>query len=297
VEHRYEIVTINRAGKRHVHRYTADVALDAGDTVVLDGRHWLIVATEPASGDDPTRLIATPARYRIRLIHPDGREELAALRRFRPGSPRLGHAFTTLENGQPVSWQVVEERLAHESRDEPYLELIAERDYGEVEALPDHELEHALAARGDEVPVPATVFDRVSEGGLALELLALEPGEAPDWEAAEQYIDALVIDEIEDDLLELCGVRPDVDPRETWLDTVRERLQSDLRQFRADVEADHHHIEEWDYVGGRIFASVGSFEEEADPSSGHGWMCRLVDSGALAAAGFARVRKAELWPA
>ena len=34
---------------------------------------------------------------------------------------------------------------------------------------------------------------------------------------------------------------------------------------------------------------------KADPYSGHGWMCRLVDASALAAAGFERVRKAELW--
>jgi hypothetical protein len=31
--------------------------------------------------------------------------------------------------------------------------------------------------------------------------------------------------------------------------------------------------------------------------SGHGWMCRLVDAEVLGAAGFERVRKAELEPA
>jgi hypothetical protein len=118
----------------------------------------------------------------------------------------------------------------------------------------------------------------------------------PDWDEAERYVDALVLVEIEDDLLELCGVRPDVDPRDSWLDTVKQRLRTDLEQFRADIDGDHDQIEEWGYVDGRVFASVGSFEDEADPLSGHGWMCRLVDSGALAAAGFARVRKAELWP-
>jgi hypothetical protein len=35
-----------------------------------------------------------------------------------------------------------------------------------------------------------------------------------------------------------------------------------------------------DFRGGRIFMTVGSYEDEFDPGSGHGWMCRLVDRGA-----------------
>jgi len=80
----------------------------------------------------------------------------------------------------------------------------------------------------------------------------------------------------------------------TGLETVKERLRSDLDAFRTDVEGDHEDIEEWDYLDGRIFATVGSFEDEFDPNSSHGWMCRLIDSGALGIAGFERVRKPEL---
>jgi hypothetical protein len=43
-----------------------------------------------------------------------------------------------------------------------------------------------------------------------------------------------------------------------------------------------------------VLASVGSMSDEAHPDRGHGWMCRLADAGALAAAGFVRVRKADL---
>ena len=69
-----------------------------------------------------------------------------------PGGPRLGHSFTTIEDGAPVSWEVIEEAFAHDEQGEPFLDLVAERDYGEAEGdLPDHELEHALAARSDEV--------------------------------------------------------------------------------------------------------------------------------------------------
>jgi hypothetical protein len=292
---KYEVVTRHRAGKERRHEYVSDRDLSPGDIIVLEGRNWLIEWVEPGAGDTPDIVLAKPARYRLRLLHPDGREEVGAFRRVRPDAPRLGHAFTTIEDGQPASWQVTDERLAVDEDGEPYLELVAERDYGELEALPDHELEHALAARDAELPPGAVAtLSRAEMAGLAVELVALEAGEAPDWEAAEQYIDALILEEIEDDLLELCGVDPDRDPRDSWLDAVKERLRTDLERFRADVEGDHDEIEEWDFRSGRVFASVGSLEDEADPYSGHGWMCRLVDSGALAAAGFERVRKAEL---
>jgi hypothetical protein len=195
-----------------------------------------------------------------------------------------------------VSWQVVDQQLARDDDGEPYLELVAERDFGELEHIPDHELEHTLA-RLDEEELPAGAVEaltRAEAAGLSIELVALEPGEEPDWDEAERYIDALILEELEDDLIELCGVHPGRDPRETWLATVRERLLEDLRQFRADVDGDHDEIEEWQFRGGRIFASVGSADDEANPLRGHGWMCRLVDSGGLTAAGFQRMRKATL---
>jgi hypothetical protein len=207
--------------------------------------------------------------------------------------------LTTIEDGQPASWQVVEEQLARDENGDPYLDLVAERDYEEVEALPDHELEHTLARnQDDELPAAAAAtFARAEEAGLAIELVALEPGEEPDWDEAERFLEALVIEEVSEDLLELCGVDPDTDPKDTWLETVKERLRSDLAQFRADVEGDLDQIEHWSFRDGRIFASVGSPDDEADPLSGHGWMCRLVDAEVLGAAGFERVRKAELEPA
>jgi hypothetical protein len=33
------------------------------------------------------------------------------------------------------------------------------------------------------------------------------------------------------------------------------------------------------------------FDDDSNPSSGYGWMCRLVDAGVLQAAGFYRARK------
>jgi hypothetical protein len=297
---RYEVVTINRAGKERRRQFTTDDELERGSVLLLNGRYWLIERSESSV------IYAKPARYRVRLHHPDGREEIGAFRRFREEAPRLGHSFTTIEDGVPASWQVVDERVASDEDGEPFLDLRAERDFAELEAvageadedeaLPDHELEHALARRDEEsLPEGAVAtLSRAESEGLSVELAALEAGEAPDWEEAERYIRALILEEIEDDLIEMCGVNPDRDPRETWLDKVKERLLEDLRRFREDVEGDHDEIEEWDFHGGRVYASVGSLEDEADPDSGHGWMCRLLDVSALGAGGFERVRKASL---
>jgi hypothetical protein len=285
----YEIDTVTRHGAPRPHTYSSETELRPGDIVVLGGRFWLISEVEDG------KATATPARYRLVLRYSDGHEEPGGFRRFRPGAPRLGHVFTTAPEGHPVAWVVVDERTARDEQGEPYLELVAERDFSEVEELPDHELEHALAARDSELPEAAReTLARAEQTGLAVELVALEPGEAPDWAAAARLIDSLILEEIEDDVIEMCGVHPGRDPRETWLATVQERLRSDLSRFRDDIEGDHDEIEEWDFLMGRVFAAIGSVEDESDPDSGYGWMCRLVDSEALGAAGFDRVRKAEL---
>jgi hypothetical protein len=291
---RYELV-VTRAGNERVFEYATEEELEPGDVVVRDGRHWLVERVETPNGGMPARAFAKLARYRLLLRHPTGRVEAGAFRRYRLDAPSLGHAFSTLEDGQPVSWQVVDRQLARDTEGEPYVELVAERDYRELEELPDHELEHALAARESDLPPAAeATFARAEQAGYAVELVALDPGEVPDWAEAEEYMDALVLEEIEDDLLVLAGVNPDRDPRDIWLNTVKERLRADLEGFREDIEGDHDQIEEWDFRGGRIFASVGSFDDEADPDRGHGWMIRLLDAGVLAAAGFARIRKAQL---
>jgi hypothetical protein len=294
----YELLTHSPSGRERLDQYASEEPLTPGEVLQLRGRFWLLESVdEPAGESGLPRAIAKPARYRIRLRHPDDREEVGAFRRFRPGSPRIGHALTTIESGQPISWQVMDEQLAHDDDGEPFLDLVAERDYAEAEGdVPDHELEHALERQLDEgLPqAAAAAVARAAEQGLDLELVSLDPGEEPDWPESGRYIDALIFEEIEDDLFEQCGVDVDHDRRETWLATVKERLRADLEAFSNDIDGDHDEIEEWDFRGGRIFASVGTYEDEFDPNSGHGWMCRLVDSGALGAAGFERVRKYDL---
>jgi hypothetical protein len=294
-DYHYDIAAHHRTGQEHVHRYASDEPLQVGDVVRLEGRYWLIESVEPGGEELSGRAVAKPGRYRLTLRHPDGREETGAFRRWRPDAPRLGHSFSTLEDGSPVSWEVVDQQPARDEQGEIYIELIAERDFAELEELPDHELEHALARRGEE-ELPegaAATLERAQQAGLSIELVALEPGEEPDWEEAERYIDALVLEEVEDDLLELCGVDFDR-PRETWLATVKERLRSDLEQFRGDIEGEQDEIERWSFRGGSIFVSVGSEDDESDPDKGHGWMARLVDSGVLGVAGLERVRKADI---
>lgn len=287
----YTFDLVGRSGAVHHHTYTDDDGLRPGSVIRVDGRDLLVQRIEP----DGPRLIVAPARYRMVLRHPDGREEAGAMRRYRPDRPRVGHAFATLDEGRSVTWIVGDERLAQDDQGEPYMELIAERDYGEYEQTPDQELEHALVLNNDVPPEAAAVLGNAARSGLAVELVALEPGEEPDWDEASRYIDALIIEEVDADLIDMCGVDRRR-PQSTWLGAVKERLSADLQSIRADIERDHDQITEWDYRDGRVFAAVGTIEQESDPLSGHGWMCRLVDSGAFAAAGFARVRKAELWP-
>jgi len=125
-------------------------------------------------------------------------------------------------------------------------------------------------------------------------MAALEAGEEPDWEAARRYIDAVVLDEIEDDLVEMCGVDTETDRSERWVETIKARLREDLERFRNDIQTDRDQIQRWELGPIRIFVSAGEWGDESDTDKGHGWLCRLVDSGALAAAGFTRVRKADL---
>ena len=288
----YEVVTVNRAGLERVYPWVAEDELAPGSVVHVGGRDWLVYELDER---EPPRALAKLARYRLRLVYPDGREEIGGFRRYRADGPRFGHGFTTILDGDPISWDVVEDRLASDEDGEPYLDLVAERGYDEADGeLPDHELEHALARRGELSEAAQATLEQADEAGLAVELVALDPGEAADWEEAGRYLDALTLDTVEDDLLELCGVDTANDREEAWLDTVKQRLQEDLEQLRADVEGDHDEIQEWEFQDGRVFVSVGSVDDESDPYKGHGWLCRLLDSGALGAAGFVRVRKAQL---
>jgi hypothetical protein len=273
-----------------VRRYVAEEPLAPGSVVALAGRYWLVESV------DDGRAQARPARYRLTLRHPDGREEAGAIRRFREDAPGMGHQLSTYVDGAPVTWSVVEQRLARDDAGAPFLESVAERDYAEGEALPDHQLEHALEREPEGSETAAAVFARAAEPGIAMELVALEAGQAPDWDEAVRFLASLTLDEIGEDLLELCGVHPGRDPQATWLDAVKRRLGDDLESFRADVEGNHDEIEEWDFQDDRIFAAVGGADDESNPLSGYGWMCRLVDSDLLGAAGFRRVRKALLMP-
>jgi hypothetical protein len=286
----YELAHVNRLGHELVHPLLTEDELEPGSIVRAEGRDWIVDRVEGS------HVMLEPARYRLVLRHPDGSEDAGAFRRYRLDAPRAGHTFSTVVDGAPVSWEVVDERLARDREGKPFLELTAERDYSERDeppTLPEHELEHALV-RDDDNDAAAAGLARAAEAGLLVELVALEPEEAPDWDEGARYIDALMIEEIEDDLLVLCGVDPERDPRESWIETVKERLRADLESFRADLEANHDQIEEWDFRDGRVFVAIGTFDDQANPESGFGWMSRLVDASVTAAAGLTRVRRADL---
>ena len=67
-------MTVTRTGVERMREFASDDPLAPGSVVRLDGRFWLIASIEP-SEDAPARALAEPARYRLRLRHPAGREE------------------------------------------------------------------------------------------------------------------------------------------------------------------------------------------------------------------------------
>ncbi len=288
----YVLTLVSPHGRR-TEQFRSQGPLGPGDVVELRGRTWLIDRQEEGNADQP-RLVAFPARYRFVLQHEDGRKEFGALRRVGEEAPGLGHAFTTMLDGVPVTWQVIAQRLARDGDGQPLLELVAERDFSEVEGVPDHDLEHRRS-RSEELSAAAeATLDRAASEGLLLELVGLDAGRVPDWEAAAHFIDSLIFEEVAEGLLELAGIRAGDLPLERELELLKQRLHEDLDRFRTDVETDRDQIEEWDLHGLRVFASTGTWEDQFDPDRGHGWMVRLVDSGALGAAGLPRIRKTEL---
>jgi hypothetical protein len=281
----YTLMTHDRSGNKRSHPYTSPDPLEKGSVVLLGGRHWLV------EGVDGTRVQTRPARYRLSLRHPDGHLEAGAFRRFRSDAPIVGHRLATLENSKPVSWVVMQARLARDDVGEPFIDLIAEQDHGVVESPPDHQLEHAHERQGDADIAVAATLTEAHRAGLAVELVGIEAGHAPDWDEASRYLDSLVLEELEDDLIEQSGVNTRRDPQELWLEIVKHRLRSDLESFRHDAEGRHREIKEWYFAESRIFAAVGNFDDDLNPSRGYGWLCRLVDAGVLQAAGFYRAHK------
>jgi hypothetical protein len=257
----YEIVTCDRSGRGRVRPYDSEDALVPGSVLMLSGRYWLVERVERSRGH------AQPARYRLTLRHPDGHQESGAFRRFRADAPTVGHQLTTLEDGAPISWTVIEQRLARDYAGEPFLESIAERDYAETESLPDHQLEHPLAQERGDTSAADTLLARAAAPGLAIELVGLEAGQAPSWEEATRYLDSLILEELEDDLLEQCGVNPGRDPQRTWLDKAKRRLRDDLDSFRGDIERDHDQTEEWDFRGARSSQRLGASTTTRTPTA------------------------------
>ena len=283
----YQLVHVNRVGHEHTQPYRSETELSEGDLVHVEGRDWLVDAV------DGEQVRLEPARYRLVLRHPDGRAESGAFRRYRADAPRVGQRSA---RSSTASRQLAGRRRpalsATSGQAVPRADRGARlREAEDAPDLPGHELEHALAREDDRDEAVATLA-RAEESGQLVELVALEPGEAPDWDEAGRYIDALILEEIEDDLVVLCGVDTERTRRRPGSRPSRRGCTKTCAASATDIESGHDQIEEWDFRDGRMFASIGSFDDQANPDSGHGWLSRLVDSSASAAAGFSRVRKA-----
>jgi hypothetical protein len=66
---------------------------------------------------------------------------------------------------------------------------------------------------------------------------------------------------------------------------------------RTGKERIHRHASDEPLQPGQVLRLEGRYwllESEANPDASYGWLCRLVDVSALAAAGFRRVRQHDL---
>ena len=115
----YQLVHVNRVGHEHTQPYRSETELSEGDLVHVEGRDWLVDAV------DGEQVRLEPARYRLVLRYPDGHIESGVFRRYRADAPRVGHAFSTIVDGVPASWQVADDRLKRDERGKPYRELTA----------------------------------------------------------------------------------------------------------------------------------------------------------------------------
>src|SRR3989442_6968088 len=95
----YELAHITRSGAERIHPYTSEEPLAPGSVVRYEGRDWLVESVDGA------RVSLKPARYRLTLRHPDGREEAGALRRYPSDAPPVRHTLSTIEDRVAASWQ------------------------------------------------------------------------------------------------------------------------------------------------------------------------------------------------
>jgi hypothetical protein len=176
-------------------------------------------------------------------------------------------------------------------RGEPFLESIAGRDYADTESLPDHQLEHALEQQRDDTSTADTVLARATVPGLAIELVGLEGSQAPGWDEATRYLDSLTSRNSRTICSSNAASIPAAIRGERGWTRPSGAFATISTASAPTSERGHDQTEEWDFHGDKIFAAQGSFDDDANPDSGYGWMCRLVDAGDLQAAGFYRVRK------
>ena len=183
----YEVVTSISREKERVRRYSSDDPLAPGERAP-DG--WPLLARSRASKGREARpglprVLAKPARYRLRLRHPDGHEELGAMRRLRSGSPDgwVTHSRRSRKDSRSAGrWST--SSLSATSAASRFSTYVAERDYAEAEGSSptmSSSTRSTVRRRGGCRRTPTRRSQRLPREGLDVELVALDPGEEPDW--------------------------------------------------------------------------------------------------------------------
>jgi hypothetical protein len=130
---------------------------------------------------------------------------------------------------------------------------------------------------------------------LILNAAVIDEDKIPDWIAAEQRIDTVTADEVDDELevLERYVREPDDQPSDDQpgedpdidIERLRRDLRSDLRAFREGVEDRRSDLDYLLVRGARVWVTGGPSWGD-DPSDLCSPMRRLHAAGVLGAAGF-----------
>ena len=215
--------------------------------MTLDGRDWLVDAVEEG---DTARVVAKPARYRLRLRHPDGREELGAFRRMRAGQP------ATRPLVHDARGRGSRQLGASSRRRSPTTSRTSRSSTSSPSATTARPRATCpTTSSSTRSPASADGSGRrqgVDRRGDALRACrSSSPRSSRTRRRTGRRLAATSRPSVSTRSRTTCSscaasTRGD-DSEGTWLETVQARLRDDLESFSADVEGDHDEIEEWDF--------------------------------------------------
>src|SRR5919204_3200296 len=187
----YEFVHVNRLGHRLTHELVSDDTLEPGAIIRSEGRGWIVDRVEDS------RVFLEPARYRLScatltaIWRPARSAASGPMRRAL--ATRSARSSTTRRSAG--SWSRSVSRVTTTaSRSTSSPPTGTTRSATSRRACPSTSWSTPLRVTTISAR-PRQGLAEAAEAGLPVELVALEPEEAPDWDEGRRCIDALMIED------------------------------------------------------------------------------------------------------